>query len=149
MQLCDKYTFMKKYLIGLSIFSLLFSCKVGKTDSDEYTEVEITEDSLAFDDFSFDEYDDSELLEPENEVPVRGIYNPSKTLLTDLVHTKLEVSFNWEKSQLNGKATITAKQHFHASDSLILDAKGMEINRINEKLFKAFILPDFLCRGLK
>ena len=130
MQLCDKYTFMKKYLIGLSIFSLLFSCKVGKTDSDEYTDVEITEDSLAFDDFSFDEYDDSELLEPENEVPVRGIYNPSKTLLTDLVHTKLEVSFNWEKSQLNGKATITAKQHFHPSDSIILDAKGMEIKKV-------------------
>jgi aminopeptidase N len=123
---------MKKYLVGLSIFSLLFSCKVGKTDSEENTElVEISEDSLGFDEFYGEEYDESDLVDYlQDEIPVRGIYNPSRTLLTDLVHTKLEVNFNWEKSQLNGKATITAKQHFHASDSLILDAKGMDIKKV-------------------
>jgi len=61
---------------------------------------------------------------------VREIYNPSNTILTDLIHTKLEVSFNWEESQLNGKATITAKPHFYASHELILDARGMKIQKI-------------------
>ena len=59
-------------------------------------------------------------VEPEyNEPKVREIYNPANTILTDLIHTKLQVSFNWEKSQLNGIATITAKPHFYASDKLI------------------------------
>ena len=69
-------------------------------------------------------------LAEENEPKVREIYNPANTILTDLVHTKLEVSFNWEESQLNGKATITAKPHFYESDELILDAKGMEILKV-------------------
>jgi len=40
------------------------------------------------------------------------------------------VSFNWEESQLNGKATITAKPHFYESDKLILDAKGMDVLKV-------------------
>ncbi len=67
----------------------------------------------------------------EEEVPAeRPVYNPTETILTDLIHTKLEVNFDWKKSQMNGVATITAKQHFYASDELILDAKGMIINQV-------------------
>ena len=66
----------------------------------------------------------------KNAPKVREIYNPANTILTDLVHTKLEVSFNWEESQLNGKATITAKPHFYESDKLILDAKGMDVLKV-------------------
>jgi aminopeptidase N len=54
-------------------------------------------------------------------------YNPSRTIFTELIHTKLEVNFDWNKSWMNGKATITAKPKFYSSDSLFLDAKGMEI----------------------
>lgn len=66
-------------------------------------------------------------------VATRDIYNPSRTLLTDLIHTKLEVKFNWEQSRMNGRATITAKQHFYPSDSIVLDAKGMDITKIELK----------------
>ncbi|MBT5439355.1 MAG: M1 family metallopeptidase, partial [Flavobacteriales bacterium] len=38
--------------------------------------------------------------------------------------------FNWNESQLNGKATITAKPHFYESDELVLDAKGMDILKV-------------------
>jgi aminopeptidase N len=55
------------------------------------------------------------------------VYQATETILTDLIHTKLEVNFDWKKSRMNGKATITAKPHFYASDSVILDAKGMDI----------------------
>jgi aminopeptidase N len=64
------------------------------------------------------------------EYTVREIYNSSRTLLTDLIHTKLEVSFDWNKSYLIGKETLTAKPHFYDTDSLILDAKGMEILKV-------------------
>jgi len=66
----------------------------------------------------------------ENEIIERPHYNPSATILTDLVHTKLEVSFDWEKSQLNGRAEITASPYFYATDSLILDAKAMEVHAV-------------------
>ena len=55
----------------------------------------------------------------------------------DLVHTKLDVKFDYQKSYLYGKAWITLKPHFYNTDSLILDAKGMNINKVaiwqNEK----------------
>jgi len=60
----------------------------------------------------------------------RPVYQATESILTDLVHTKLEVNFNWPKSRMNGVATITAKPHFYASDSLILDAKGMDILKV-------------------
>lgn len=70
-------------------------------------------------------------IEPEEELlPEIGRYNPSETILTDLIHTKLQVNFNWDKSQLNGVATITCKPYFYATDSLILDAKSMEIEKV-------------------
>jgi aminopeptidase N len=64
--------------------------------------------------------------------PSRKFYNASETILTSLLHTKLEVNFNWEKTQMNGIATITAKPYFHATDSLILDAKGMDILSVEQ-----------------
>ena len=59
----------------------------------------------------------------DDSVKVRSIYNASRTLLTDLVHTKLEVSFDWSNAYLIGRETLTAKPHFYPSDSIILDAK--------------------------
>jgi aminopeptidase N len=60
----------------------------------------------------------------------RPVYQATETVFTDLITTKLEVSFDWKKAQLIGKETLTAKPHFYASDKLILDAKGMEIKSV-------------------
>lgn len=57
-------------------------------------------------------------------------YHPAETVLTDLLHTRLEVSFDWKNSRLTGRETLTAKPHFYSSDSLILDAKGMDIKSV-------------------
>lgn len=74
----------------------------------------------------------NELLEisDENVPKQRAVYREAETILTDLIHTKLEVNFDWAKSRMNGVATITARPHFYPSDSLILDAKGMLINSV-------------------
>ena len=64
-------------------------------------------------------------------VQERSVYKETETVLTDLVHTKLEVNFNWAESRMNGIATITATPHFYASNKLILDAKGMIINSVS------------------
>ncbi len=60
-----------------------------------------------------------------------AVYRASATKLTDLDHTKLEIKLDYEKSWLYGKAWIRVKPHFYSSDSLILDAKGMEIHQVS------------------
>ncbi|MEO6639155.1 MAG: M1 family metallopeptidase, partial [Ginsengibacter sp.] len=52
------------------------------------------------------------------------------TRINDLVHTKLEVSFDYDKAWMSGKEWVTLHPHFYATDSLTLDAKGMEIKEI-------------------
>src|ERR1017187_9691126 len=69
--------------------------------------------------------------EEEASAPPTPVYHPSETKINDLVHTKLEVKFDWEKQQLNGKATITLHPHFYPTDSLTLDAKGMDIHEVD------------------
>jgi aminopeptidase N len=59
------------------------------------------------------------------------IYRSSFPHINDLVHTKLEVRFDYDKSYLYGKAWITLKPHFYATDSLSLDAKGMDIKEVS------------------
>lgn len=65
--------------------------------------------------------------EPTYELPT---YNPSHERKHDLLHTKLEVSFNWEEEQVIGKATLKLKPYFYATDQLVLDAKNFKINSI-------------------
>lgn len=57
-------------------------------------------------------------------------YRETATRINDLVHTKLEVRFDYGKSYLYGKAWITLKPHFYPTDSLALDAKGMIIHKV-------------------
>lgn len=62
--------------------------------------------------------------------PVKPIYRASATRINDLIHTKLEVSFDWNKKYLFGKATLTLKPYFYPTNVLDLDARGMEIKEV-------------------
>ncbi len=57
-------------------------------------------------------------------------YQASATRLHDLLHTKIEINFDWEKERANGKATLTLKPYFYPSDVLTLDAKNFDIKSI-------------------
>ena len=63
----------------------------------------------------------------------KTIYKASKTILSDLVHTKLEIAFNWKKATLIGKATITAKPHFYKTNELVLDEMRLSILSLHIK----------------
>lgn len=58
-------------------------------------------------------------------------YRATTTRINDLVHTKLDVKFDFTKSYLYGKAWITLKPHFYSTDSLLLDAKGMDLHKVS------------------
>lgn len=60
----------------------------------------------------------------------KELYRESAPRINDLVHTKLNVKFDYSKSQMNGKAWITLAPHFYPTDSLTLDAKGMDIHKV-------------------
>src|SRR2546421_7342183 len=64
----------------------------------------------------------------DKEIP--KIYRETAEKINDLVHTKLDARFDFSKSYLNGKAWITLKPHFYPTDSLALDAKGMDIKEV-------------------
>ena len=57
-------------------------------------------------------------------------YRVTPLKVNDLVHTKLDVSFDYGKRYLYGKEWLTLKPHFYETDSLTLDAKGMDIKEI-------------------
>jgi len=57
-------------------------------------------------------------------------YRETATRINDLVHTKLDAKFDYSKAYMNGKVWITLKPHFYATDSLTLDAKGMDIHKV-------------------
>ncbi|MGN6416478.1 MAG: M1 family metallopeptidase [Pseudobacter sp.] len=57
-------------------------------------------------------------------------YRGSYTIINDLVHTKVDAKFDYKKSYMYGKVWITLKPHFYPTDSLTLDAKGMDINKV-------------------
>jgi aminopeptidase N len=67
---------------------------------------------------------------PEKDESWKKIYRGSATKINDLVHTKLEVKFDYDKSYMYGKEWVTLKPHFYPTDSLTLDAKGMDIHKI-------------------
>lgn len=62
--------------------------------------------------------------------PALKIYRATPTKINNLVHTKLDVRFDYAKRYLNGKAWITLQPHFYPTDSLTLDAKGMDVKTV-------------------
>ena len=59
-----------------------------------------------------------------------SIYRGSSPKINDLVHTKLAVNFDFGKQWMNGEEWVTLQPHFYPTDSLTLDAKGMDIKKI-------------------
>lgn len=57
-------------------------------------------------------------------------YRATAPKINDLVHTKLAASFDYTHAYLNGKVWITLTPHFYPTDSLQLDAKGMDIHSV-------------------
>lgn len=62
--------------------------------------------------------------------PEPANYRGSAAMLHHLIHTKLNVSFDWSKSEMPATAEITLKPHFHTTNQLFLDARGMTINDV-------------------
>lgn len=131
---------MKKSFIFILTIGLLSACGVKKDASSEVSSKNATPSST------------NETVEKQEELIIeRPVYHGSPTILTDIKHTKLVVDFDWANSQMNGIATLTCSPHFYATDSLILDAKAMEILEVKiegKKLNYKYDDANFLRIGL-
>ena len=110
---------IKKYSSFILLTSLFFSCHSTKkstvTKANPVEEPSITLDTV-----------NVVFGEPEKRKP----YQATNTKSNDVIHTKLWVSFDWQKSQLIGKAELEVKPYFYATNMLYLDARGMEIKTV-------------------
>ncbi len=57
-------------------------------------------------------------------------YRAEATKINDLVNTRLEVKFDYDKAYMYGKEWLTVQPHFYPTDSLTLDAQGMDIHEV-------------------
>ena len=63
--------------------------------------------------------------------PESTVYRGSYTRKTDLINTRLDLSFDWDSAYVHGKATILAKPYFYPTDQLLLNANGFRINSVS------------------
>lgn len=61
----------------------------------------------------------------------KKIFRGSETKINSVVHTKLDVRFDYSKSYMMGKEWLTLKPTFYPTDSVLLDAKGMDIKEVS------------------
>ncbi|MFC0514242.1 M1 family aminopeptidase [Mucilaginibacter angelicae] len=72
----------------------------------------------------------SAIAQLNHHAPNEPYYHASAPKINDLIDTRLDVKFDYQKSYLNGKEWVTLKPHFYPTDSVRLDAKGMDIKTI-------------------
>ncbi len=73
----------------------------------------------------------SQTTDTTKEPDWKKIYRATPTKINDLIHTRLDVKFDYNKSWMYGKEWVTIHPHFYQTDSLHLDAKGMTINKVS------------------
>jgi aminopeptidase N len=73
----------------------------------------------------------------------KTLFRAAYTRKTDLIHTRLNVSLNFRKKELTGQAAIILRPHFYPTDSVILNAKGMELKEVSLMKFSKRIKLNF------
>ena len=110
---------LKPVLFSFVAFSFILACthtkKTKKADSTVIEEPSINLDTIKI---------------VADEPHKKEIYQATNTKLSDIIHTKLWVSFDWQKSQLIGKAELQIKPYFYSTHMLYLNARGMEIKSV-------------------
>ncbi len=128
------------WLLGLSLIAI--SCSTSsRTNNSSPTDIsDVTLDpSLMVEERQLDtlyvtappiESSENSEAEPEFEF-TNDTYNESSERKNDLLHTKLDLRFDWQKEAVIGKAELTLKPLFYPSSKLVLDAKGFDLKEIN------------------
>jgi aminopeptidase N len=115
---------MKKSILILFTIATLSACSLFRKKNYEWAVDSVAVDSAA----AIGEA----IWTGENEI-LPSNYRSARYSDWDLQHTNLYVSFDFGKKQLLGEAEITLKLHFYETDSILLDAKRMDIHSVQLK----------------
>ncbi len=96
---------------------------------------------------TFEEY----LMDTMNVFPVNKIsdYKGSYTRYFELLHTKLEITPDFEKRSISGIATLKLKAQFYKQSELVLDAKGMDFDTVSWSLDQYVAPMQYAYDGMK
>ena len=64
-------------------------------------------------------------------VTPKGPYMPERAMKNNILYTRLDVRFDWQRQQVPATAIIKFSPHFYPQNTLELDAKGFEIRDIS------------------
>ncbi len=123
----------KQIIYTVTLISSIAACSTFKTHKKQQaTFTEIGDSSINLDTIN---------VFPKETVKQKK-YQATNTKTNDIIHTKLWVSFDWQKSQLFGKAELKIKPYFYSTNMLYLNARGMEIKslKLSEKQTKDLII---------
>lgn len=67
----------------------------------------------------------------EGQTNKMAIFRAEAEKINSLVHTKLDLKFDFEKEHVYGEAWVTLKPHFYETNKLVLDAKAMLIHEVS------------------
>lgn len=113
-------------LPGLLIFSISFSCQTNKIPS---IKSQVTGGISG--DWEHNVSDSVLAIQYDVDEEDRGYYRSSATRLFDILHTDLDLAFDWKSQTVIGEAVLTLKPFFKNQNTLILDAQDFEIHTIN------------------
>ncbi len=124
---------MKKSLFLFFAVSLLWSCAPKQYSAIMLPETDYVDlDTLTVTAPSEYDGDPATIGETDSSADfVLSDYRASAKRENDLLHTKLDLHFDWAKERVMGKATLTLKPYFYPTDQVVLDAKGFQFNKIN------------------
>ncbi|MEX2593149.1 MAG: M1 family metallopeptidase [Anditalea sp.] len=121
---------LNKYFGFLLLLYVLISCNPTRvvpdhSQEEQQDEVKIIKEEIREDSPNIKK----EELAQERE---RGIlqYEGSRERKFDLLHTSLDLQFDYDKQSVMGKALLTLKPYFYDQDILELDAKDFEIHEV-------------------
>lgn len=60
-----------------------------------------------------------------------SIYRGTYPKINDILHTRLDISFDWDSAHVIGKASIFVKPYFYPTDQLVLNANGFRLNSVS------------------
>jgi len=117
------FVMISRILIPVAVCCIAFSaCQIKKKTSTAPTDKVSIKDEPAID------LDTIRVIADVS--PAKEIYRETNPRTSDILHTRLDVSFDWMQSRLNGTASIDLKQYFYSSEMLYLNARGMDIKSV-------------------
>jgi len=126
-----------KFLLLLS-FGSLVACKVSEPVKQsplvESDTVQLAVDTISVVDLQLDDL---------------RLYRGERTRHFDLLHTRLEVRFDWSKQYLLGNARLELSPYFYAQTHLVLDAKNFDIHEIQIISGSDSLKPSYEYDGMK